>query len=395
LQVRAVPRIEAVANIIRRLAWATLNKSPKENWKRLRQKVGRRTAPQGAVKGRPPDNFVVPNIWITQPYNRLVTAPLRRVRQPLVLLGDPAVTGVMAESIAAQGQTATQLAWDWGQPIDVARLPAQAYLVICRIPATTADWNALRDLKRQHAPNLRGVYELILPFTALLRNTAAYQYHKESIVEMVPLYTGERYYGHIDRLDGKFPLHGKHVIEFGPMDGYQTAGLVEAGAASVTCVEARAENLIKTLVARYVFEWDNVRLIMDDMHNADAARYGRFDLAFAHGVYYHSAMPFLFLENLLSLADNVFLGGFCATDDLPAGDYATLEHQGARYRVKPHVEFNMYSGGVNPLGFYFHPDDLAQFFVRQGCSVDIITAEPMTRNAGNFTRLLARKQGGP
>ena len=49
---------------------------------------------------------------------------------------------------------------------------------------------------------------------------------------------------------------------------------------------------------------------MDDFHNADAHKYGRFDLAFAHGVYYHSFAPFLFFENLISLSDNIFIGGY-------------------------------------------------------------------------------------
>lgn len=70
--------------------------------------------------------------------------------------------------------------------------------------------------------------------------------------------------------------------------GFPEAGLINLGANCVTCIEARAESFIKTMVAKYAFRWDNVHLVMDDFHNADNLKYGRFDLAFAHGVYYHS-----------------------------------------------------------------------------------------------------------
>jgi 16S rRNA A1518/A1519 N6-dimethyltransferase RsmA/KsgA/DIM1 with predicted DNA glycosylase/AP lyase activity len=90
------------------------------------------------------------------------------------------------------------------------------------------------------------------------------------------------------------------VIEFGPLEGCLTAGLVKLGVKSLTCIEARAENAIKTLVACHAFDWKNVKLVMDDFHNVNQFKYGTYDLVFAHGVYYHSLAPFLFLENLRS-----------------------------------------------------------------------------------------------
>jgi hypothetical protein len=182
------------------------------------------------------------------------------------------------------------------------------------------------------------------------------------------------------------------VIEFGPFDGCQTAGLVNLGVKNLTCIEARAENAIKTMVARYVFGWNNVELVMDDFHNAEQLKYGTYDLAFAHGVYYHSIAPFLFLENLMSLSNNIFLGGFCATENLPEGNYETLEYGGQEYRVKLYQEAQNFTAGVNTKGYFFHKEDLMKFFQERNYELVIISDEDSNVTAGNFLRFLACKK---
>ena len=88
------------------------------------------------------------------------------------------------------------------------------------------------------------------------------------------------------------------------------------------------------MVAADAFNWPNLNIIMNDFHDVNSDRYGKYDLAFAHGVYYHSISPFLFLENLVSLSDNVFIGGFCATEEKPEGYFEILNYQSLQYRVK-------------------------------------------------------------
>ncbi len=142
------------------------------------------------------------------------------------------------------------------------------------------------------------------PFT---RRSCLCRMRSRALQEIAPIYAGEQYFGPLDELNQVFPLAGKRIIEFGPMEGAQTAGLVQLGAQSVTAIEARGGSFIKTMIARYCFNWNNVEIVMDDFHNADRQKYGEFDLAFAHGVYYHSFVPFFFLENLMSLSDNIFI----------------------------------------------------------------------------------------
>jgi hypothetical protein len=131
---------------------------------------------------------------------------------------------------------------------------------------------------------------------------------------------------------------------------------------------------------------------MDDFHNAHANKYGRFDLAFAHGVYYHSVAPFVFLENLVSLSDHIFLGGFCATDNLPFEEWQNLEYDGRLYRVKCYIESTSFTAGINKHAWFFHKEDLKRFFAERGFEITTISDEPSIITAGNYTRFLASKK---
>ena len=255
-------------------------------------------------------------------------------------------------------------------------------------------WQALKRLREDASVRVIGIQELLLPFAPIQMAQSLLPYFQETstLAAIVPYYLGREYFRPIDRLDEVFPLSGKSVIEFGPMDGCLTAGLVAAGVGRLVSIEARAENFIKTLVARQVFGWDNVELVMDDFHNADRVTYGRFDLVFAHGVYYHSVAPFHFFENMLSLSDHVFIGGFCATDSSPDGPYERLRYQDREYRAKRYEERSeLMTSGINASGYFFHTEDLLRFFRDEGCDVEVLSDDPSDVTAGRYVRFLARR----
>ncbi len=140
------------------------------------------------------------------------------------------------------------------------------------------------------------------------------------------------------------------------------------------------------------FRWSNVELVSDDFHDVTPQKYGRFDLVFAHGVYYHSVAPFVFFENMIALADAVYVGGFCATDDLPSGSWQYLAHRGQRYAVKQYRESVAdHTAGIHAVGYFFHPDALTQWFRDQGWRVKVLSDEPSTVTAGRYIRFLAQR----
>ena len=130
---------------------------------------------------------------------------------------------------------------------------------------------------------------------------------------------------------------------------------------------------------------------MNDFHDVNSDKYGKYDLVFAHGVYYHSISPFLFLENIVSLGDNIFIGGFCATEDNPVGEFEILEYNGSKYRVKKYVESSDFTAGINTFGYFFHKDDLIKYFALQGYKIKVISDSLEDITAGIFLRFLAQR----
>ena len=381
--------------------------SPKSNLDWLRHKLNppAPATPQAATPARPvaprsapaPDvstdtelNQVIPDISNQPVYQHLIA---ERLGTPgtIILLGTPQETTNLSSVLTAKG-------WQTSCVEAESALPSlqtldSTQILVCATKTPPQYWDALRALKVRYGGQVRGLTELVLPFTAIdfARSKLEYSKHR-SFDSMVSFYLGEQFFGPLRELDARYPLRGRTVIEFGPMEGYQTAGLLHLGAKQVTAIEARAENFIKTLLAQVAFHWENVNLVLDDFHNADATRYGQFDLVFAHGVYYHSVTPFLFFENLISLGNTIFIGGYCATDDLPERPFTTLEYQGRTYRVKAHIEANDFSSGVNKLGYYFDGEDLMRFFQERNYDVTVVSDEKLNQWAGRYLRFLAIKR---
>jgi hypothetical protein len=281
---------------------------------------------------------------------------------------------------------ATAIEWSWNADVE---LPDDVRVVICSMPLSAEHWHAIHELKRRHGARVIGMQELVLPFTPILFAQEKLDYYLKSIDEIAPYYLGESWFGPLDRLNQLLPLSGKRVIEFGPFDGSQTAGLVHHGVRELICIEARAENYIKTLIAKQAFGWDNVQLVMDDMHNADAVKYGRFDLAFCHGTYYHAIAPFVLLENLVSLADNVFVGGFVLKEESP---FKIATYEAESYRVQPYIEYEgHFTAGVNRISYYFHPEDLKRFFERRGFRITLMDDEESELASKRFYRFFASR----
>lgn len=325
---------------------------------------------------------------------RLAVTRLPATSRTLGLLGRQSETWPYREPITAAGKSMVHIEWDWDQTPAVP--PDVDTLLICKVPTRAEHWETVARLRSSASFPVLGVQELLLPFAPLQYAQRILPYYEETaqLASIAPFYLGQSYFRPIDKLDEAFGLAGKSVIEFGPMEGALTAGLVAVGARRIVAVEARPENYLKTLIARETFGWDNVELVMDDFHNADASTYGRFDLVFAHGVYYHSIAPFHFLANMLSLADAVYLGGFCATEDSPPRPWERLAHNGKQYVAKRHDEApSLMTSGIHAFAYFFHADDLARWFKDQGCDVTVLSDEASDLSTGRYVRLLAQLQG--
>jgi hypothetical protein len=376
--------------MFRRILSELYKDSPKANLAKFRARITGKPLTPPKI---PQKNKVLDDILDLPCLPELLVIALARFESDrLVLAGGSDPCQAVIDQLVKAGRKAEFREWDWEQSLSDLELAGTDRLVLCRLPVTEAEWQTVAGLKRRYGGKLIVLTELLLPFSRITFLQGKLDYAIKELLGLLPYYTGQKFFGApLEKLDAAYPIRGKRVIEFGPFDGCQTAGLIHLGAASVTCIEARAENATKTLTAKDVFGWSNLQVIMEDFHNADQTKYGRFDLAFAHGVYYHSVAPFVFLENLLSLSDRVFLGGFCATDTLPATPWEELSYEGRTYRAKKYREAGHYTAGVNRFGWHFDGDDLMRFFTERGWRVELISEEATTVTAGRYLRFLATK----
>lgn len=359
------------------------------------------------VKRRPKDhieepyfveNQVVPDIWKRPVYAQFIPSRLAPEGRPVILLGSSEETSRLAPTLSEFGIEVSRMEWDWQRNALNDEVNPNALIVLCKLPMNEEQWRVIRKLKEKFGPRVIGLQELVLPFTTIRQAQDVLDYYVKSLENIAPYYLGRNYFGPLDELNKAFPLADKTAIEFGPMDGAQTAGLVNLGVKSVTCIEARAESFIKTLIAKYAFRWDNVHLVMDDFHNADSLKYGRFDLAFAHGVYYHSVAPFFFFENLMTLSDNIFIGGYIFSDlqSSSFGEWDKLEYGNREYVVKKIPMGQSYNTGVNKFGYHFSRQDLLSFFADRGYQTSVISDEETHEPWGDrYLRFLACKNPGP
>lgn len=336
-------------------------------------------------------SLLVPSIWDHKLFKSLIPLRLEATRAPFLLLGNQGQIDYLRSSFSMYNVVAEGIEWDWQAEVDLSSFPSASVIIICKLPQTEAQWRVVKKLRENYGPRVTGIQELVLPFTTILEGQASLTYCVEAMEELTTYYTGEHFFGPLAELNAAFPLAGRRVIEFGPMEGLQTAGLLNLGVESVTCIEARAVSFIKTMIAQYSLAWPNVRLVMDDFHNADGNKYGAFDLAFAHGVYYHSFAPFLFFENLMSLSNNIFIGGYCLINGERAND--TLTYEGQNFRVRRIQISNTYNNAANEFAYHLDRDELINFFKSRGYNITVITDEKPDDPWGDwFLRFLACKQ---
>lgn len=110
--------------------------------------------------------------------------------------------------------------------------------------------------------------------------------------------------------------------------------------------------------------------------------------------------PFFFFENLMSLSDNIFIGGYTTHDAVtPNGHssleytFETLEYQGHQYQAKKIKIGNTYNSAVNQYAYHLSRTDLLDFFRERGYELNILTDAPANDPWGDwYLRFLASRK---
>jgi tRNA (mo5U34)-methyltransferase len=132
-------------------------------------------------------------------------------------------------------------------------------------------------------------------------------------------------------LDDAFGLTGKHVLEVGCFEGVHTVGLCRL-AATVTAIDSRVENVVKTIVRCGLFDTHPTVFKCDLDMPTDVASLPQVDLLHHVGVLYHVVDP---VSHLFDIATRVREGMMLDTHVArPGEDTMTYTARGKSYAYR-------------------------------------------------------------
>ena len=182
----------------------------------------------------------------------------------------------------------------------------------------------------------------------------------------------------IERFHARFDLSGRHVLELGCFEGIHTIALCRL-AERVTAVDARVENVVKTIV-RCAFFGVSPEVFVCDVEDPGAGARLRADLCHHVGVLYHLEDPVLHLRRLGEwLSRGLMLDTHYALDDQATETY---DVNGEQFRYRPYREGgrgDVFSG-VRPRSKWLRLDDIVGELERAGFGTVEIVEQRDERN---------------
>jgi tRNA (mo5U34)-methyltransferase len=190
-------------------------------------------------------------------------------------------------------------------------------------------------------------------------------------------------------LDQYFKLADKHVLEFGCFEGIHTVGLLRY-AAQVTAVDARIENVAKTIVRTALYGY-HPRVFVHDVDRVPAS-YDHLQADVLHhvGVLYHLRDP---VRHLLEIGRYIRLGLMLDTHyATEAAARETYDVNGREYRYQLFQEqgrADVFSG-LGPSSKWLTLDVISSLLREAGFS-DVEVVETRAERNGPRVLLIARR----
>jgi hypothetical protein len=193
----------------------------------------------------------------------------------------------------------------------------------------------------------------------------------------------------IQQFHERFDLSDKHVLEVGCFEGVHTIALCRL-AEEVTAVDARVENVVKTLV-RCAFFDVRPRVLVYDVERDDEDEVLRADLCHHVGVLYHLEDPVRHLRRLGTwISRGLMLDTHYAQDEDATEEYE-VDGEGFRFRRYRELGRRDVFSGVRPSSKWLRLEDITELLRGAGFgSVDVVE----TREERNGARVLLFAERG-
>ncbi len=186
--------------------------------------------------------------------------------------------------------------------------------------------------------------------------------------------------------DRQFPLAGRSVAELGCFEGIHTLGLLLLGA-SVTAVDGRIENVLKTLVRIWAYGRTCDVALWNFEQPAHAGLPARWDMIHHVGVLYHLPNPVEHLDEVLPrTVSAVLLDTHVATNEDHTNAAYTVDGRSYRYfrKGEPHAASSPFAG-MNDHAKYMLLDDLTDHIRRHGFADTRVVSDRMERHGRRVT----------
>jgi SAM-dependent methyltransferase len=186
--------------------------------------------------------------------------------------------------------------------------------------------------------------------------------------------------GRIRRFAAAFPDCAS-ILELGSLEGAHSISLARR-AGRVVAVEGRGENIARARFVQGLFGVENVDVVEADLETTPLTDFGRFDAVFCVGLLYHLPRPWLLLDQLPSVAPNVFL----QTHYAERAEETVEGMPGRTYR-----EFGRDDplSGLSSESFWLTIPALTERLEAGGYAVELLEDDPTPRN-GPIVTLAAR-----
>lgn len=195
----------------------------------------------------------------------------------------------------------------------------------------------------------------------------------------------------VEMLHQEVDLSNKRVVEVGCFEGVHTVALCKR-AKSVTALDSRVENVVKTMV-RCGFYEQYARVKVYDLEELgdSSPEWLHTDVLFHIGVLYHLTDPVAHLTALLSgVTDAILLDTHVARDEQLNGEYESQGRTWKYFRYGEHKRYGAVFAGMRDHAKWLSEKDVHQVLANCGFT-NLKTMEVRDERNGLRVCLLARR----
>jgi hypothetical protein len=206
-------------------------------------------------------------------------------------------------------------------------------------------------------------------------------------------------------LNEYFPLHGKKVLELGPLEAAHTYMMHRMGA-QITAVEANQRAYLKCLIVKELYHLHQASFLGGDALEYMKQCKTHYDLCVASGILYHGINPPLFIEWCCHVADRVFVWThyydeqkmslypslYDRFESIENFDYSGRSFPVWKFHYKHSLDWEGFCGGQNPYSIWLRKEDIIEIFIMQGFRQIHVFFDDLTHPLGPNICFIAEKK---